>query len=73
MSNKKDVVNYIIETHDPNSGVPEDPYWDEISCRSTLEEARAEYQRRLATHGTLRLVQVTRTVIAQFYRTPISI
>lgn len=66
MSNKKDVVNYIIETHDFNSGVPEDPYWDEISCRSSLEEARAEYQRQLATHDTLRLVQVTRRTIAQY-------
>ena len=28
--NKKEVVSYLIETHDFNSGVPEDNYWDEI-------------------------------------------
>lgn len=70
--NKKDVVSYIIETNDFNSEVPEDnyEYWDEISCRSSLEEARAEYVKQLATHNTLRLVQETRTVISQFYDPP---
>lgn len=63
-------VNYIIETHDFNSGVPMDDGWDEIGCKGTLEEARAEYVKQLATHNTLRLVQETRTVIAQFCKAP---
>lgn len=62
---KKDVVNYIIETHDDNSGVPMDDCWDEIDCKGTLEEARAEYEKKLTTYDTLRIVRETRTVIAQ--------
>lgn len=67
---KKDVVNYIIETHDFNSGVPMDDGWAEIDCKGTLDEARAEYVKQLATHGTLRIVQETRTIISQFYKAP---
>ena len=63
-------INYIIETQDFNSGVPMDDCWDEIDCKGTLEEAEAEYQRQLATHDTLRIVQETRTVIAQFCKAP---
>ena len=67
---KKDVVNYIIETHDFNSGVPMDDDWDEIDCKGTLEEAKAEYEKQLATHDTLRVVRETRTVITQSYKVP---
>lgn len=49
---KKDVVNYIIETHDDNSGVPVDNGWDEIYCEDSLDKAKAEYERQLATHDT---------------------
>lgn len=62
---KKDVVNYIIETHDLNSGVPMDSGWDEIDCKGTLEEARAEYEKKLTTYDTLRIVRKTRTIMAQ--------
>ena len=84
---KKDVVNYIIETHDFNPisegpywdeancrcSLEEDPYWDEITCKSSLEEARAEYVKLLAKYDTLRIVQETRTVVSQFYKTPKSV
>lgn len=63
--NKKEVVSYLIETHDFNSGVPEDNYWDEIDCKGSLDEAKAEYEKQLATHDTLRLVRETRTIIKQ--------
>ena len=62
---KKDVVNYIIETHDFNSGNLNDNQWDEIVCRSSLDEAKAAYTKLLATHDTLRIVQETHTIIAQ--------
>lgn len=39
---KKDVVNYIIETHDFNFGIPMDDGWNEIDCKGTLDEAKAE-------------------------------
>lgn len=81
---KKDVVNYIIETHDfspitegpywdeinGGSSLDEDPYWVKIGCKKDLEEARAEYVKQLANYGTLRIVQETRTVMSQFYDTP---
>lgn len=62
---EKAVVNYIIETHDYNSGVPMDGSWDEIDCKGTLEEARAEYEKKLTTYDTLRIVRETRTTITQ--------
>lgn len=63
-------INYIIETHDFNSGVPMDDGWDEISHKGSLCEANAEYEKQLATHDTLRIVRETRTIIAQFCRAP---
>ena len=63
-------INYIIETHDFNSGVPTDDGWDEINCKGSLCEAQAEYEKQLATHDTLRIVRETRTVIAQFCKAP---
>ena len=62
---KKDVVNYIIETHDFNSGNLEDNLWTEIGRKDALDEAKAAYTKLLATHDTLRLVQETHTIIAQ--------
>lgn len=70
---KKDVVNYIIETHDFNPGVPMDDGWNEIDCKGTLEEARARYVKLLAKYGPLRIVKETRIVISQFYNPLISI
>lgn len=70
---KKSVANYYtIETRDLRSGTPEWCYWDwdEIDRRDNLDEAKAEYEKRLATHDTLRLVQVTFTTVAQSYKTP---
>ena len=64
--NKKEVVSYLIETHDFNSGVPEDNYWDEIGRKGSLDEAKAEYEKKLATHDTLRLVRETRTIIYKY-------
>lgn len=63
-------INYIIETHDFNSGVPGDDGWDEINCKGSLCEAQAEYEKQLATHDTLRIVRETRTIIAQFCKVP---
>ena len=62
---KKEVANYIIETHDFNSGVPMDDGWDEIDCKGTLDKALDEYEKQLAKHDTLRIVKETRTVITQ--------
>lgn len=62
---KKDVVNYIIETHDFNSGNLDDNLWDEIGCKSSYDEAKVLYEKLLTTHDTLRLVQETHTIIAQ--------
>ena len=63
-------INYIIETHDSNSGVPGDNGWDEINRKGSLCEAQAEYEKQLATHDTLRIVRETRTIIAQFCKAP---
>ena len=63
-------INYIIETHDFNSGVPTDDGWDEINCKGSLCEANAEYVKQLATHDTLRIVRETRVIIAQFCKAP---
>lgn len=63
-------INYIIETHDPNSGVLGDDGWDEITCKGSLCEAQAEYEKQLATHDTLRIVRETRVIIAQFCKVP---
>ena len=67
---KEIVMYYTIETQDSNSRIPEDNYedWDEISSCKSLDAAKAEYGRQLATHDTLRLVQVTRTTITQSYK-----
>lgn len=62
---KKDVVNYIIETHDFNSGTIEDNLWTEIGRKDALDEAKVLYEKLLTTHDTLRLVQETHTIIAQ--------
>ena len=64
---KKEVVNYVIETHDFNSGVLMDDGWDEIDCKGSLDGAKAEYEKQLAKHGTLRIVKETRTVITQLH------
>lgn len=70
---KKEVVNYYtIETRDFRSETPEESYWDwdEISRKDSLDKATVEYEKQLATHETLRLVQVTHTTIAQFCKAP---
>lgn len=67
---KKEVVNYVIETHDFNSGVPMDDGWDEIDCKGTLDKALDEYEKQLAKHDTLRIVKETRTIITQSYNVP---
>lgn len=68
---KKAVVSYYtIETQDFNSRISEDNYedWAEISSCKSLDAAKAEYGRQLATHDTLRLVQVTRITIEQSHK-----
>lgn len=63
---EKDVVSYSIETHDFNSGNLEDNLWTEIGRKDALDEAKVLYTKLLATHDTLRIVQETHTIIAQF-------
>lgn len=70
---KKQVASYYtIETRDLRSGThPEDYWdWDEIDRRENFDDAKAKYEKQLATRDTLRLVKVTFTTVAQFYKTP---